>query len=197
MSNIAGADEKRLIRRLIRDIIKGKRDAMQELYSLTVRNMTAVCSRYVVDQDDVNDVLQESYLKVFSRMASFTAHEDGSLVAWLRRIVVNESLMLLRRKKKLNQFVSLDEMEETQEELTAQEPIAHYVSTIDIGDLMKLIQQLPDGYRTVFNLYAIEKLPHSKIAAMLGISEGTSASQYHRARKLLAQLILDHQNKKL
>lgn len=193
MSNIAGADEKRLIR----DIIKGKRDAMQELYSLTVRNMTAVCSRYVVDQDDVNDVLQESYLKVFSGMASFTAHEDGSLVAWLRRIVVNESLMLLRRKKKLNQFVSLDEMEETQEELTDQEPIAHYVSTIDIGDLMNLIQQLPDGYRTVFNLYAIEKLPHSKIAAMLGISEGTSASQYHRARKLLAQLILDHQNKKL
>lgn len=193
MSNIAGADEKRLIR----DIIKGKRDAMQELYSLTVRNMTAVCSRYVVDQDDVNDVLQESYLKVFSGMASFTAHEDGSLVAWLRRIVVNESLMLLRRKKKLNQFVSLDEMEETQEKLTAQEPIAHYVSTIDIEDLMNLIQQLPDGYRTVFNLYAIEKLPHSKIAAMLGISEGTSASQYHRARKLLAQLILDHQNKKL
>ena len=193
MSNIAGADEKRLIR----DIIKGNRVAMQELYNLTVRNMTAVCSRYVVDQDDVNDVLQESYLKVFSRMASFTAHEDGSLVAWLRRIVVNESLMLLRRKKKLNQFVSLDEMEETQEELTAQEPIAHYVSTIDIGDLMNLIQQLPDGYRTVFNLYAIEKLPHSKIAAMLGISEGTSASQYHRARKLLAQLILDHQNKKL
>lgn len=193
MSNIAGADEKRLIR----DIMKGNRMAMQELYSLTVRNMTAVCSRYVVDQDDVNDVLQESYLKVFSRMASFTAHEDGSLVAWLRRIVVNESLMLLRRKKKLNQFVSLDEMEETQEELTAQEPIAHYVSTIDIEDLMNLIQQLPDGYRTVFNLYAIEKLPHSKIAAMLGISEGTSASQYHRARKLLAQLILDHQNKKL
>ena len=193
MSNIAGADEKRLIR----DIIKGKRDAMQELYSLTVRNMTAVCSRYVVDQDDVNDVLQESYLKVFSGIGAFTSHDGGSLVAWIRRIVVNESLMLLRRKKKLNQFVSLDEMEETQEELTAQEPIAHYVSTIDIGDLMKLIQQLPDGYRTVFNLYAIEKLPHSKIAAMLGISEGTSASQYHRARKLLAQLILDHQNKKL
>ena len=193
MANSAGVDE----RRLVRDIIKGNRVAMQELYNLTVRNMTAVCSRYVIDQNDVNDVLQESYLKVFSRMASFTAHEDGSLVAWLRRIVVNESLMLLRRKKKLNQFVSLDEMEETQEELTAQEPIAHYVSTIDIGDLMKLIQQLPDGYRTVFNLYAIEKLPHSKIAAMLGISEGTSASQYHRARKLLAQLILDHQNKKL
>ena len=193
MANSAGVDE----RRLVRDIIKGNRVAMQELYNLTVRKMTAVCSRYVVDQDDVNDVLQESYLKVFSGIGAFTPHDDGSLVAWLRRIVVNESLMLLRRKKKLNQFVSLDEMEETQEELTAQEPIAHYVSTIDIGDLMNLIQQLPDGYRTVFNLYAIEKLPHSKIAAMLGISEGTSASQYHRARKLLAQLILDHQNKKL
>ena len=193
MSNIAGADEKRLIR----DIIKGKRDAMQELYSLTVRNMTAVCSRYVVDQDDVNDVLQESYLKVFSGMASFTAHEDGSLLAWLRRIVVNEALQLLRRKKLLNQLVSLDDVEDEPEDLTVSDQVTDYVSSIDIGDLMELVQQLPDGYRTIFNLYAIEKLPHSKIASMLGISEGTSASQYHRARKLLAQLILDHQNKKL
>ena len=193
MSNIAGADEKRLIR----DIIKDKRDAMQELYSLTVRNMTAVCSRYVVDQDDVNDVLQESYLKVFSGIGAFTPHDDGSLVAWLRRIVVNESLMLLRRKKKLNQLVSLDDVEDEPEDLTVSDQVTDYVSSIDIGDLMELVQQLPDGYRTIFNLYAIEKLPHSKIATMLGISEGTSASQYHRARKQLAQLILDHQNKKL
>ena len=193
MSNIAGADEKRLIR----DIIKVKREAMQELYSLTVRNMTAVCSRYVIDQNDVNDVLQESYLKVFSGIGAFTSHGGGSLVAWIRRIVVNESLQLLRRKKLLNQLVSLDDVEDEPEDLTVTEQVTNYVSSIDIGNLMELVQQLPDGYRTIFNLYAIEKLPHSKIASMLGISEGTSASQYHRARKLLAQRILEHQNKKL
>lgn len=193
MSNIAGADE----RRLIRDIMKGNRMAMQELYNLTVRNMTAVCSRYVIDQNDVNDVLQESYLKVFSGIGAFTSHDGGSLVAWIRRIVVNESLQLLRRKKLLNQLVSLDDVEDEPEDLTVSDQVTDYVSSIDIGDLMELVQQLPDGYRTIFNLYAIEKLPHSKIASMLGISEGTSASQYHRARKLLAQRILEHQNKKL
>ncbi len=193
MSNIAGADE----RRLIRDIMKGNRMAMQELYNLTVRNMTAVCSRYVIDQNDVNDVLQESYLKVFSGIGAFTSHDSGSLVAWIRRIVVNEALQLLRRKKLLNQLVSLDDVEDESEDLTVSDQVTDYVSSIDIGDLMELVQQLPDGYRTIFNLYAIEKLPHSKIATMLGISEGTSASQYHRARKQLAQLILDHQNKKL
>ena len=193
MSNIAGADE----RRLIRDIMKGNRMAMQELYNLTVRNMTAVCSRYVIDQNDVNDVLQESYLKVFSGIGAFTSHDGGSLVAWIRRIVVNESLQLLRRKKLLNQLVSLDDVEDEPEDLTFTEQVTNYVSSIDIGNLMELVQQLPDGYRTIFNLYAIEKLPHSKIASMLGISEGTSASQYHRARKLLAQRILEHQNKKL
>lgn len=193
MSNIAGADE----RRLIRDIMKGNRMAMQELYNLTVRNMTAVCSRYVIDQNDVNDVLQESYLKVFSGIGAFTSHDGGSLVAWIRRIVVNESLQLLRRKKLLNQLVSLDDVEDEPEDLDVTEQVTNYVSSIDIGNLMELVQQLPDGYRTIFNLYAIEKLPHSKIASMLGISEGTSASQYHRARKLLAQRILEHQNKKL
>ena len=193
MSNIAGADE----RRLIRDIMKGNRMAMQELYNLTVRNMTAVCSRYIIDQNDVNDVLQESYLKVFSGIGAFTSHDGGSLVAWIRRIVVNEALQLLRRKKLLNQLVSLDDVEDEPEDFTVSDQVTDYVSSIDIGDLMELVQQLPDGYRTIFNLYAIEKLPHSKIATMLGISEGTSASQYHRARKQLAQLILDHQNKKL
>ena len=193
MSNIAGADE----RRLIRDIMKGNRMAMQELYNLTVRNMTAVCSRYIIDQNDVNDVLQESYLKVFSGIGAFTSHDGGSLVAWIRRIVVNEALQLLRRKKLLNQLVSLDDVEDEPEDFTVSDQVTDYVSSIDIGDLMELVQQLPDGYRTIFNLYAIEKLPHSKIASMLGISEGTSASQYHRARKLLAQRILEHQNKKL
>ncbi len=193
MANSAGVDE----RRLVRDIIKGNRVAMQELYNLTVRKMTAVCSRYVIDQNDVNDVLQESYLKAFSGIGAFTSHDGGSLVAWIRRIVVNESLQLLRRKKMLNQLVSLDDVEDEPEDFTITEQVTNYVSSIDIGNLMELIQQLPDGYRTIFNLYAIEKLPHSKIASMLGISEGTSASQYHRARKLLAQRILEHQNKKL
>lgn len=193
MANSAGVDE----RRLVRDIIKGNRVAMQELYNLTVRKMTAVCSRYVIDQNDVNDVLQESYLKAFSGIGAFTPHDDGSLVAWVRRIVVNESLQLLRRKKMLNQLVSLDDVEDEPEDFTITDQVTDYVSSINIGDLMELIQQLPDGYRTIFNLYAIEKLPHSKIASMLGISEGTSASQFHRARKQLAQLILDYQNKKL
>lgn len=193
MSNIAGADEKRLIR----DIMKGNREAMQEFYSLTVRSMTAACFRYVVDQDDVKDVLQESYLKAFSRIDSFVPRDDGSLVAWLRRIVVNESLQLLRRKKLLNQLVSIDNVEDELEDVADETEVTNYASSIDITELMTLVQQLPAGYRTIFNLFAIEKLPHSKIASLLGISEGTSASQFHRARRLLAERIIEYQNKKL
>ena len=193
MSNSAGVDEQRLVR----DIIKGNREAMQELYSLTVGAMTAVCSRYVVDPDDVKDVLQESYLKAFSSMSSFMPQGKGSLQAWLRRIVVNESLQFLRRKKMLNQLVRLDIVKEEQEDAVSDNELSVLASTIDISELMAMVQELPDGYRTIFNLFAIEKLPHSKIASMLGISEGTSASQYHRARKLLSQKIIDYQNKKL
>ncbi len=193
MSSSAGTDEQRLVR----DIIKGNRDAMQELYSITVGTMTAVCYRYVVDPDDVKDVLQESYLKAFSSMSSFMPQGEGSLQAWLRKIVVNESLQLLRRKKTLNQLVRLDIVKEEQEDVVDENELSVLASTIDIAELMAMVQELPDGYRTIFNLFAIEKLPHSKIASMLGISEGTSASQYHRARKQLSQRILDHQNKKL
>ena len=106
MSNSAGFDEKQLVR----DIMQGNRGAMQELYSRTVGVMTAVCSRYVVDPDDVKDVLQESYLKVFKGITGFTPHNDGSLQAWVRRIVINESLQLLRRKKSLDAFVQIDDI---------------------------------------------------------------------------------------
>ena len=136
MANSAGVDE----RRLVRDIIKGNRVAMQELYNLTVRKMTAVCSRYVIDQNDVNDVLQESYLKVFSGIGAFTPHDDGSLVAWVRRIVVNESLQLLRRKKLLNQLVSLDDVEDEPEDFTITEQVTNYVSSIEgLGQNIMLV----------------------------------------------------------
>ena len=193
MSNSAGANEQRLVR----DIIKGNREAMQELYSLTVGAMTAVCSRYVVDPDDVKDVLQESYLKAFSSIGTFAPRSEGSLQAWLRRIVVNESLLLLRRKKKLNQLVRLDTVKDEQEDVASENELSSRTSTMDIENLMAMVRELPAGYRTIFNLFAIERLSHSQIASMLGISEGTSASQYHRARKLLSQKIIDHQNKKL
>ncbi len=194
MSKNAGVEDDK---RLIRGIMKGNRAAMQEFYSLTVRNMTATCSRYIVNQDDVKDILQDSYLKAFSGIGSFTPRSDGSLAAWLRRIVVNESLQLLRRKQMLNQFVSIDSVEDGQDVITDETELNNYTASIDLQELMALVQQLPAGYRTIFNLHAIEKIPHSDIASMLGISEGTSASQYHRARKLLAKLIIDHQNQKL
>ena len=193
MGNSAGFDEKRLVR----DIMQGNRGAMQELYSRTVGAMTAVCSRYVVAPDDVKDVLQDSYLKVFTGITGFTPHDDGSLQAWVRRIVINESLQLLRRKKLLNQFVNLNDVEDEKEDISNENELTAYTSTIDIEDLMALVQELPVGYRTIFNLFAIEKQPHSTIAKMLGISESTSASQYHRARKLLAKRIMKIKNKEL
>lgn len=187
--NSGAIDEK-----LVRDIMQGDSKAMRRLYDLTVRSMTAVCSRYVPNDDDVKDVLQDSYVKIFSNLSTFRYKNESSLSSWMSRIVINESLQMLRRKKSNPFIVPLDDALENDIIEGDETALAAIASKLNIDDMMKLVRQLPDGYRTVFNLFAIEQLPHRTIASMLGISENTSASQFHRARKLLAQKIMDLKN---
>ncbi|MBP5688507.1 MAG: sigma-70 family RNA polymerase sigma factor [Muribaculaceae bacterium] len=180
--------------KLVRDIMHGDSKAMRRLYDLTVSSMTAVCSRYVPNDDDVKDVLQDSYIKIFSNLSTFRYKDESSLCSWMSRIVINESLQLLRRMKSNPFIMSLEDAPENDIIEGEETALAAIASKLDIGEMMKLVRQLPDGYRTVFNLFAIEQLPHRTIASMLGISENTSASQFHRARKLLAQKIMDLKN---
>lgn len=163
-------------------IQKGDGQAMREIYCQYVRYLTAVCSRYLQDEEDVKDVLQEGFLKIFSSVSSFEYRGAGSLKGWMTKIIVNETLKFMKRNSQA-MFVELK-----QEKMDAidEEPDT---SGIPAAVIHQMIRELPDGYRTIFNLYVVEEKSHKEIATLLNIKENSSASQLHRAKILLADKI--------
>ncbi len=166
---------------LIEQCRKGRRKAQQSLYDRFSGLMLAVCSRYIADRSEAEDVMISGFVKVFSKLDQFK--HEGSFEGWIRRIMVNESLSYIRKNKAMYLEVDIDEAH--------REPdYAVLDNHLHAEDLMKLIAQLPTGYRTVFNMYAIEGFSHKEIAEDLGISENTSKSQLSRARALLQKNLL-------
>lgn len=161
---------------------------MADLYHRHIGYLAAVCSRYISSDEDVRDILQTSFMKIISSLDKFEWRGPGSLRAWMTRITVNESLKFLRENEKTRKmfegYVHEDEVVE--------EPDTDNLSA-DV--IQGMIRELPDGYRTVFNLYVFEEKSHKEIAAMLGITESTSASQFHRAKALLASKIREYRKK--
>ena len=155
---------------------------MRMLYDRYVGYLTAVCGRYVPDDDEVKDILQEVFIKVFQTMDRFEYRGEGSLKAWLTRIVVNDSLKFLRKKKSLP-------LPDTLPELPEEEPA---FDRVPLPVIHRMIRELPEGYRTVFNLFVFEDRSHKEIASMLGIKENSSASQLYHAKALLARWIKDY-----
>jgi len=156
---------------------------MKMLYGRYVGYLTAVCARYIPDDDEVKDILQEAFIKIFQSMDRFSWRGEGSLKAWMTRIVVNDSLKALRRKKPLPLSASLSE------EIEDEEPA---FSAVPLRVIQEMIRRLPDGYRTVFNLFVFEDKSHKEIAALLGIKENSSASQLFHAKAMLARWIKDY-----
>lgn len=161
---------------------QGDTMAMKTVYSTYIRYLAAICSRYIANDEDVKDVLQDSFLKVFSSIASFKYRGKGSLKGWITKITVNETLKFLQRDNRF-EFV---EISEQKHDVADEDPD---IDAIPSSVLFNLIRELPDGYRTIFNLYVIENKSHKEIARLLGIKESTSASQLHRAKSLLATKI--------
>ncbi len=159
---------------------RGEARAQKITYEQYATKMMAVCLRYVANQADAEDVMIEAFVRVFERISQF--RNEGSFEGWVRRIMVTESLMFLRKNKSLRQEVPL-------ESITTEPDYQWADENLQADDLLRLVAQLPDGYRTIFNLYAIEGYSHSEIASLTGISEGTSKSQLSRARALLQQQI--------
>lgn len=160
---------------------------MRAVYSSYVRYLSAVCARYIPNDEDVKDVLQESFLRIFDGIGSFEYRGKGSLKGWLTKITVNEALKFIRRNDKI-EFVDISSHQDIQPE---EEPD---IDSVPSSVIFRLIRELPDGYRTIFNLYVIENRSHKEIAALLGIKESTSASQLHRAKSLLATKIRQYNN---
>lgn len=158
--------------------------AARRIYDAYAGYLLSVCRRYIGDSDTSRDVLQDALVKIFSSLDKFEWRGEGSLRAWMRRIVVNESLMRLRAdNRSIVQPSGDSEIPEIPDE---EEP---ELDGIPMEVLQDMISSLPDGYRTVFNLYVFEEKSHREIASILGISENTSYSQFSRAKSLLAKKI--------
>lgn len=161
-----------------------KREAQKMLYERYARKMYSICLRYSSDQATAQDLLQDGFIKVFANIGSF--QDKGSFEGWLKRIFINLALENLRKKKSI--FESSDDIQnlpDVVDEATEDDQMYK----ISEAELLKMVQELPRGYSTVFNLYAIEDYSHKEIADMLGISEGTSRSQYVRARQILQEKV--------
>jgi RNA polymerase sigma factor (sigma-70 family) len=170
--------------KLVKDCLKGKPGAQRQLYELFAETMMGVCYRYTKSVPDAEDVLQEGFVRVYSKLHLYRF--EGELGGWIRRIMVRTALNYLKQNKRY------------QHDLAFPEEHLHPVSQdradvkIHTRELAEMIRQLPVGYQTIFNLHAIEGYTHVEIGQMLGISEGTSRSQYSRARGLLIHWLQTH-----
>jgi len=164
---------------------QGDRKAMGEIYSRYAPRLLAICSRYVANRENCRDVLQDSFVKAFTHADSYRPREGATLLSWLSRIVVNESINFLKRNGRMAFIANDDALPDLPDN-------APDTAGIALDALMAMIERLPAGYRTVFNLYVFERKSHGEIARMLGISEGTSASQFLRARRQLARQINEY-----
>ena len=163
--------------------------AQRALYERYGGVLMAICIRYTGDNESARDVLHDGFIRIFQSMDKFSYQGEGSLKAWLSRVIVNEALGYLRRRSsKTQQEVLMDEIPDQEEEDEG-------VSDIPQSVLMKFIRELPDGYRSVFNLYVFEEKSHKEIGELLGITEHTSSSQFYRAKNLLIKKINDYRKK--
>lgn len=162
---------------LIKRCKKGDPVAQREVYDRFAGKMLSVCRRYVKSLEDAEEVLSNVFIKFFERIEQYRG--EGSFEGWIKRIAVRESLNYIRYQKNL--FV---EVEDEHLDYFQHQPVH---SSYEVDELMRMIEELPLGYRTVFNLYAIEGYNHQEIADMLEISEGTSKSQLAKARKQLQE----------
>lgn len=162
----------------------GNNRARKELYEQYAGRLFAICLRYTGDRDTAQDLLHDGFIKIFDSFDKFTWRGEGSLRAWMERVMVNIALQYLRKNDVMNQTAPLEELSDKYEE-----PEAVDVEAIPQKILMRFIEELPAGYRTVFNLYTFEDKSHKEIAQILGINEKSSASQLFRAKSVLAKRV--------
>jgi RNA polymerase sigma-70 factor (ECF subfamily) len=170
-------------RHLVEACIRNERTAQRQLYELFASKFYAIAVRYMKDEEDAADVLQDTFVKVFKHVNTFRF--DCPFEAWARRILINTALKALQKKKRRGYQVDAEEMTNQLSEKATD------ISNMALEELMGLIHELPDGCQTIFNLYAIEGYKHHEIADLLDISEGTSKSQYSRAKQILKQKLAD------
>lgn len=169
---------------LVQKCVSGNGEAQRKLFDRFSPLMLGVAMRYIKDKEHAEDVLQDGFIKVYNNLHRF--EYKGSLEGWIRRIIVNTALDQIRKNKKNINDLHLDDsnFEIIQKSDT--------IGKLEAEVLMEIIQQLPDGYRVVFNMFAIEGYSHKEIAEELNISESTSKSQYSRAKSVLRKTLIKY-----
>lgn len=165
---------------LVNGCMRGDRTAQKTVFERYSPKMHSLCHRYVHNHQEAEDILIVAFTKVFEKISQFK--KEGSFEGWIRRIVINECLSFLRRNQTMYIETDLDQAERAAD-------YEHLEDQLEAEDLMNMVKELPDGYRIVFNMYAIDGYSHKEIAAHLGISENTSKSQLCRARVHLQKLL--------
>ena len=169
---------------LISGCINGDRKMQEELYKAFAPKMFSICMRYTSCYQEAEDLMQEGFIKAFGNISRF--RKEGSFEGWMKRIFINTAIEGYRKNHFINDTLEVEEM---RNDLVQQDDF-HQLSA---SDLLKMVSALSPGYRTVFNLYAIEGFNHQEIGNLLGISVGTSKSQLARARYILQKMVLNSQ----
>lgn len=164
---------------LIKEAASNNRRAQHQLYEMHASKMVSICRYYIKDLQKAEEVMLNGFFKAFINLKNF--RNDGSFEGWLRKIMVREAISYLRQEKKMEFF--LDDVQ------AAHQPSNNIATVIELDDIQQYIDDLPEGYKVVFVMYAIEGYKHQEIAAMLNINEGTSKSQLFKARQLLQNRI--------
>ena len=177
---------------IAKGIRRGDNRAMRHFYAQYGGLLAAACSRYVNNDDDVKDLMQDAMVNIIQNIDNFTYKGKGSLRAWATRIVVNQALNFVKSQKRFHDTFADKDLGN----LSLADNEEPDISDVPAEVIHRLISQLPDGYRTVFNLFAIEGKSHKEIAALLGIKADTSASQFFRAKNILAKQIENYKRNK-
>jgi RNA polymerase sigma-70 factor (ECF subfamily) len=170
-------------REIISLAVENNRHAQQKIYTKYASKMLSVCRQYIKDLHHAEDLMITAFMKVFANLKKF--EHKGSFEGWIRRIMVNECISYIRAQKKVS-FL--------EDEYYVEDSFNNIESNLSVDDIQNLIDSLPEGYKMVFNLYAIEGYKHQEIGEILGISESTSKSQLHHARKMLQEQVSKQKN---
>jgi RNA polymerase sigma-70 factor (ECF subfamily) len=180
---------------LIKDILRSRSNAVEALYDRHAPALLSLCFRYAGNIQDAEDILHDGFIKIIKNLADFKPRPDSSLEAWMKRIMINTALNFIRDHARERNQVDVDKYQERKDlvnEETADFDLAHLPVTQD--QILQLIAELPDGYRTVFNLYVFEEFSHKEICEKLNCTESTSKSQLSKARAVLRARISETVN---
>lgn len=178
---------------LIRNCLKGKPEALGRLYDLYAPVLFSLCLRYVPQRAEAEDLLQEAFIRIFENLKRFNPRDGGSFEGWMKRIAVNHALNYIRTRNRHRIFVESDQPNNFPDVVEEDYNQDDFLANLTSDTIHQLIAELPEGYRTVFNLYVIEEYSHKEIAELIGCSENTSKTQLLKARNLLKKKISELQ----